>query len=110
MRVAGLRWLKVRVFPGGGGAPAADRPTPMSETTVGRRSSVRRGAAGLLATALVTGSFVGLSTTVASAATIPACTTHVTGTCVVTLTMTSGSFGVHGNTAAVLPPPGIGYG
>ena len=42
----------------------------------------------------------------ASAATLPACTTSSTATCAATLTMTSGSFGVHGGAPASIPPPG----
>ena len=112
MRVARLRWLKVRIFTtgspvneqqisggGGGRSLASDGSAPSSkfETTGGRgrRSFARRSAAGLLATALVTGSFVGLSATVASAATTS-----------FTMNMTAGQFGVRGNPPATLPPPG----
>ena len=99
MRVIGLRWLKVRGFSSGGTAPPADRPAPSStpESTGGRgrRSFARKGAIGVLATALVTGSFVGLSATVASAATTS-----------FTMAMTAGQFGVHNNPPATLPPPG----
>ena len=92
MRVAGLRWLKVRGFSSRGTALAADRPAPSStETTGGRRAAVRRGAVGLLATALVTGSFAATATT-AGAATTP-----------VTLALTSGTFAPQGNTPKALP-------
>jgi hypothetical protein len=56
---------------------------------------VRTWVAGLSAIAIAAASFVGLSATVASAATTS-----------VTLTVTSGSFGVQGNAPATLPPPG----
>ena len=56
---------------------------------------VRQWVAGLSAMAIVAGSFVGLSATVASAATTP-----------FTMTMTAGQFGVRGNPPATLPPPG----
>ncbi len=56
---------------------------------------VRKWVAGLATVAIVAGSFVGLSATVASAATTP-----------FTMNMTAGEFGVHSNPPATLPPPG----
>ena len=54
--------------------------------------------------AMVTGSFAGLSATAASAATTPACTaTRATGTCTVSLGLTSGTFAPQGNTPKALP-------
>ena len=56
---------------------------------------MRTWVAGLSAIAIITGSFVGLSATVASAATTS-----------FTMAMTAGQFGVHSNAPATLPPPG----
>src|SRR5580693_6471293 len=76
--------------------PGSDR-TVNGDRQTGQRAKNRmaRLLAGLSAVAVVAGSFVGLSTTVASAATTP-----------VTLAMTSGAFGVQNNPPATLPPPG----
>src|ERR1700722_4795537 len=59
------------------------------------KSRMVRILAGLSAMAVVAGSFVGLSATVAAAATTP-----------FTMTMTAGQFGGRGNPPATLPPPG----
>ena len=56
---------------------------------------VRKWVAALATLAIITGSFVGLSAGVASAA------THS-----FTMTMTAGQFGVHNNAPATFPPPG----
>jgi Bacterial Ig-like domain (group 3)/Immunoglobulin I-set domain len=114
MRVAGLRWLKVRGFSGGGTAPAVDCPTPSStpETTGGRgrrsfasANGRRSGLAGLLATLLVAGVFGGALSgafpSSAGATTNPACTTtHTNVPCAATLTVTPpAALGAHGNAA-----------
>jgi Bacterial Ig-like domain (group 3)/Immunoglobulin I-set domain len=106
MRVARLRWLKVRIFSSEGTAPAADRPAPRStsETTggPGRRSfgSINRGGGivrgtvvTLLASVVATTSLVGVLATAASAAT----------TTPVSMDLSSGTFGPQGNTPRALP-------
>jgi hypothetical protein len=78
----------------GEATPPASHRVDTSAPASGRRG-VRTWVAGLSAIAIAAASFVGLSATVASAATTS-----------VTLTVTSGSFGVQGNAPATLPPPG----
>lgn len=68
-------------------------------------SLLKSSLAAALAGALTVGTFLGFVTAGASGATLPACTASSTTTCAVELTMTSGSFGVHGNTPADIPGP-----
>ncbi len=80
------------------------------ETGSGRRGGRKLPSLGavvsaLLASVLMMGTLLGLVVSEASATALPACTTASTATCAVTLNMTAGSFGVHGNGAATIPGP-----
>ena len=71
----------------------------------GRKVPWPRCVSAVLALFLISGGFLGLSVPDTVAVTLPACTTASVATCAVNLEMTSGGFGVHGNTPANLPGP-----